>query len=1302
MAQITLTNLVVNGDFEQAITLGTTAGSNQWSSNFASNPTVQPNPVPPHDEGGNFALQNTGSVNGPAYAQLSSNINVVAGRKYYMRCLTRFEGTKYAYTIQFYNGATALANGIAAYIIGGGLEGVRNTYFMYDGGAAVGAQSAGGIWTAPANVANFPLRLNWSGGQGNQLRHNYADNLMMIDVTELSQAPYNLNDATLLAYARIIYDIHGFWNGSKVVNIPDGPLAINQLQTLANGRRGQSYSETVDVSGGWQPYTFAIQSGNLPQGLSLNTSTGAITGTVSNVIGNYGAFNFTVQVTDGINTLVTKAYSLFVDASPMIITTLLSNVVTDEPYSFQVSADGTNTSPNTIQWSLIDGAFPSGISINSNGLISGTTSVTSGSFSVTLKADNGIGTPATIEFTFLVSSAASISTTSFPNATSGVYYDQEIIVSGVEPITVEQTGGDLSIIGISVVYDNGKWYLRGTPIVPNHDNYLFTLTATNELGSDSRNFDLTIGVKPAISTATLPNAIQGNAYSTTLQGTGSTPFTYRLVSGTFPTGIVLNPNGTISGTTSQIGTFSNLVIEIINDYGTSQRTFSLTVIQPTENATITTNIIPNGTVGAAFSFQVVATGFPVPTFGTVVPNLPPGLSINSAGLITGTPNTQGSFTFSLTATNTGGTDTRSYTVIIGNPPSITAISPIQGIEGTALTRVISATGYPTPTWSATGIPSGMTLNANNGTLIWNNPVAGTYTINVTVTNQSGTDSKQFVINIMLPPRITTTSLPEGVLNQVYPNTTLAASGDGTKTWSLIDSVLPNGMSLSSSGVISGTPTQYGSFDIFVQVDTPYGFNARMFTLVIAGPPIITSPTNLPDAGDGAPYNYTLQAEGTPPITFGLASGSSLPPWLSLHPLTGVLSAASPIVGIYNFSLTATNNIGTSTKAFTLEVKTPSIITESLLYSKLNVPFSVTFQGGGTPPFTFTWLSGNVPSGLSWDGVDTLSGTTDTAGIYDFTIEVQNPLSTNTKNFRLYVGDFPVITTESLAIGEVGVFFTDTLTTSGTAPVSLVLTSGSVPGLSFNPATKIISGTPTTSALYTLTFTATNILGSVTKTFSLLVTEPSAVPPAEITNTTLMDGIVGVPYSDFVLATGDNLEWALFSGTMPTGLSINIYTGEIYGTPQRGGGLFTFAIICFNPGGFDIQTYTIFIATPPLIVTHSLPDGIVGESYYAKISAAGDTTITFSVVTPENDETGLHPDLSFNSSTGEITGTPTSIGIWKFRIKAANSAGSNIVAYTLTIVKKEHNFVFLDGQRVGMYMDGKIDMAAMKGFIVYKV
>ena len=133
MPYVSFTNSIVNGDFELPITLGTTAGSNQWSSNFASYPQRVANPAPAHPEGGAYALLNSGNVNGAAYAQIASNIAITSGRKYYIHCLTRFEGTKYAYTVQFYNAATALANGIGAYIIGGGTEGVRNTWFRYDG-----------------------------------------------------------------------------------------------------------------------------------------------------------------------------------------------------------------------------------------------------------------------------------------------------------------------------------------------------------------------------------------------------------------------------------------------------------------------------------------------------------------------------------------------------------------------------------------------------------------------------------------------------------------------------------------------------------------------------------------------------------------------------------------------------------------------------------------------------------------------------------------------------------------------------------------------------------------------------------------------------------------------------------------------------------------------------------------------------------------------------------------------------------------------------------------------------------------
>ena len=56
----------------------------------------------------------------------------------------------------------------------------------------------------------MPFRIQWSGGQGNQLRHNYADNIMMVDVTPFSQAPYSLNDAEIVQYMRNIINLNGY------------------------------------------------------------------------------------------------------------------------------------------------------------------------------------------------------------------------------------------------------------------------------------------------------------------------------------------------------------------------------------------------------------------------------------------------------------------------------------------------------------------------------------------------------------------------------------------------------------------------------------------------------------------------------------------------------------------------------------------------------------------------------------------------------------------------------------------------------------------------------------------------------------------------------------------------------------------------------------------------------------------------------------------------------------------------------------------------------------------------------------
>ena len=113
-------------------------------------------------------------------------------------------------------------------------------------------------------------------------------------------------------------------NGSATLAVQVPPLAISTA-SLANGVVNVGYSATLTASGGTLPYTWSIASASLPTGLTLNASSGAITGTP----GSAGAFNFTVQVSDASSPVqsATKALSLTVASLPPVVTIWPSTAV---------------------------------------------------------------------------------------------------------------------------------------------------------------------------------------------------------------------------------------------------------------------------------------------------------------------------------------------------------------------------------------------------------------------------------------------------------------------------------------------------------------------------------------------------------------------------------------------------------------------------------------------------------------------------------------------------------------------------------------------------------------------------------------------------------------------------------------------------------------------------------------------------------------------------------------------------------------------------------------------------------------
>jgi hypothetical protein len=151
----------------------------------------------------------------------------------------------------------------------------------------------------------------------------------------------------------------------------ESPASLSITTTsLANAAVGVPYGATLVSSGGTGPYSWTATAGSLPAGLNL-TSSGTITGIPSSP----GHSTFTLQVTDGTTpvALVAKAtLSITVSVAPLTIATkYLPNAVLGTPYQASLNAEG-GTAPES--WALSAGALPAGLSLSSDGAISGTPS----------------------------------------------------------------------------------------------------------------------------------------------------------------------------------------------------------------------------------------------------------------------------------------------------------------------------------------------------------------------------------------------------------------------------------------------------------------------------------------------------------------------------------------------------------------------------------------------------------------------------------------------------------------------------------------------------------------------------------------------------------------------------------------------------------------------------------------------------------------------------------------------------------------------------------------------------------------
>jgi hypothetical protein len=176
-----------------------------------------------------------------------------------------------------------------------------------------------------------------------------------------------------------------------------------------------------------------------------------------------------------------------------------------------------------------------------------------------------------------------------------------------------------------------------------------------------------------------------------------------------------------------------------------------------------------------------------------------------------------------------------------------------------------------------------------------------------------------------PLSITTSSLQQGQTAVAYNATLSATGGTAPYMWTLKSGTLPAGLSLSTGGTISGTPTTAGAASITVQVSDsasmPQTATSGNLTLAISGGPLQITSTVATVGTVGTAYQFQLQATGgVPPYTWSTTAGSSLPAGLTINS-SGLVSGTPTAAGTSNPSITVTDettsNMTSQSVAFTI-------------------------------------------------------------------------------------------------------------------------------------------------------------------------------------------------------------------------------------------------------------------------------------------------------------------------------------------------------------------------------------------------